>query len=464
MTNGRFLAIRRISFQYKITILYFIIGLLWIFLSDTFFNSIVDNKLILTQLQIVKGFLYVVITSLLLFFLINKHVQILQIAKEKAVESDHLKSAFLANMSHEIRTPMNGIMGFSELLKDPMLKGEDYKKYIYIIEKSGNRLLNIINNIIDISKIDAGQVEVKIEESNINDQIESIYTFFKPEFEGKGLQNSFRKTLSSKESIIKTDIEKINAILTNLINNAIKYTNNGSIEFGYKFIEKHHTASLQFFVKDTGIGIPMDRQKAIFERFIQADISDKMAYQGAGLGLSISKAYVELLGGKIWVESEPGRGSIFYFTIPYNTGKQAESIKKNVVLAKGVEGNNNTLKVLIAEDDETSTMLITKAIKKFCYEIIYAENGIETIKQCRNNPDIDLILMDIKMPEMNGYEATRQIRQFNKEVIIIAQTAYGLLGDKEKAIMAGCNDYITKPIKLDKLLGLIQLYFNIKKV
>jgi len=462
MITGRFLAFRRIRFQYKITILYFVIGLLWIFLSDTFFNSIVADKRMLTELQTVKGFLYVVITSLLLFFLINKHVKILQIAKEKAEESDRLKSAFLANMSHEIRTPMNGILGFTELLKEPMLKGEDYQKYIHIIDKSGNRLLNIINNIIDISKIQSGQVEVFMEESNMNDLIEYINTHFKSEFEGKELQYSFKNTLSSKDSIIKTDREKITAILTNLINNAIKYTFKGSIEFGYNFKETGHTAFLQFFVKDTGIGIPKGRQKAIFDRFIQADISDKMAFQGAGLGLSISKAYVEMLGGKIWVESEPGNGSTFYFTIPYNTEVQVESIKKNVVFTKNIEGKMNNLKVLIAEDDETSALLITKAIKKFCHEILYAENGIETIKECRKNPDIDLILMDIKMPEMNGYEATRQIRQFNKEVIIIAQTAYGLLGDKEKAIMAGCNDYITKPIKLDKLVALMQLYFNVR--
>ncbi|HEY3389892.1 MAG TPA: histidine kinase dimerization/phospho-acceptor domain-containing protein, partial [Prolixibacteraceae bacterium] len=213
-------------------------------------------------------------------------------AKVKAEESDRLKSAFLANMSHEIRTPMNGILGFAELLKEPKLNGKDQQEYIRIIGKSGNRLLNIINDIIDISKIEAGQVEVNIEKSNINEQIDYIYTFFQQEIEKKGLQFSFSNALSSKESIINTDREKIYAILTNLVKNAIKYTNTGSIEFGYNLLENNGSASLQFFVKDTGMGIPKERQKAIFERFIQADISDKMALQGAGLGLSISKAYV----------------------------------------------------------------------------------------------------------------------------------------------------------------------------
>lgn len=249
----------------------------------------------------------------------------LQIAKEKAEESDRLKSAFLANMSHEIRTPMNGILGFAELLKEPKLNDKEQLEYIGIIEKSGNRLLNIINDIIDISKIEAGQVEVNIVESNINDQIEYIDMFFRPEFERKGLKHSFKNGLSANESIIKTDREKIYAILSNLVKNAIKYTNTGSIEFGYDIVRTQPGAAaqdqlfLQFYIKDTGIGIPKDRQKAVFERFIQADISDKMALQGAGLGLSISKAYVEMLGGKMWVESEPGSGTIFYFTIPYNS-------------------------------------------------------------------------------------------------------------------------------------------------
>ncbi len=191
MTTERFVAFKRIKFQHKITFLYFIIGLLWIYLSDTVFNTIIGDREVLLEMQIIKGFLYVLITSLLLFFLINKHLKMLHIAKEKAEESDRLKSAFLANMSHEIRTPMNGILGFAELLKEPKLKDSEQVEYINMIEKSGKRLLNIINDIIDISKIEAGQVEVYIEESNINEQIEFINRFFQPEFESKGLQHSF---------------------------------------------------------------------------------------------------------------------------------------------------------------------------------------------------------------------------------------------------------------------------------
>lgn len=233
--------------------------------------------------------------------------------KDQAEESDRLKSAFLANMSHEIRTPMNGILGFAELLKEPNLTGEEHDMYLEIIEKSGIRMLNIINDIISISKIEAGLMKLYWEESNINEQIDFIYTFFKPEVEGKKIQFSCHKGLPSNEALIKTDREKLYAILTNLVKNAIKYSEKGSIELGYTKKEKH----LEFYVKDTGIGIPDYRQDAIFERFIQADIADKMAQQGAGLGLSISKAYVEMMGGKIWVDSEFGKGSTFYFTIPY---------------------------------------------------------------------------------------------------------------------------------------------------
>lgn len=395
-------------------------------------------------------------------------------AKEKAEESDRLKSAFLANMSHEIRTPMNGILGFADLLKEPNLTSKRQQEYIKIIEKSGVRMLNIINNIVDISKIEAGLTEVNLKESNINEHIEYIYTFFKPEVEQKGMQLFFKKSLASKEAVIKTDREKLYAILTNLVKNAIKYTNEGSIEFGYHLKTDSKPAELEFFVKDTGIGIPKDRQKAIFERFIQADISDKMAYQGAGLGLSITKAYVEMLGGKIWVESEEGNlsadshskagGSTFYFKIPYNIEPEEKIVVENVLPVVEAENHVNPetlgLKVLIAEDDVPSEMLITIVLKMFSKEVLKVVNGVEAVEVCRNNPDINLILMDIQMPEMNGYEAARQIRQFNKEVVIIAQTAFALSGEKEKAIEAGCNDYISKPILKDGLLALIQKYFN----
>jgi hypothetical protein len=394
-------------------------------------------------------------------------------AKEKAEESDRLKSAFLANMSHEIRTPMNGILGFSDLLKEPNLTGKKQQEYIKIIEKSGVRMLNIINDIVDISKIEAGLTEVNMKESNINEQIEYIYNFFKPEVEQKGMQLLFIKSLASKEAVIKTDREKLYAILTNLVKNAIKYTNEGAIEFGYHLKTDSKPAALEFFVKDTGIGVPKDRQQAIFERFIQADISDKMAYQGAGLGLSITKAYVEMLGGKIWVESEEGNlpankqgksgGATFYFTIPY-IEQEEKIVVENVFSVDEAKNHVNPessgLKVLIAEDDMPSEMLITIALKMFSKEILKVANGVEAVEVCRNNPDINLILMDIQMPEMNGYEAARQIRQFNKDVVIIAQTAFALQGDKEKAIEAGCNDYISKPILKDGLLALIQKYFN----
>ena len=373
-------------------------------------------------------------------------------AKEKAEESDRLKSAFLANMSHEIRTPMNGILGFANLLKDPRLNDEEKKEYIKIIDKAGARMLNIINDIVSISQIEAGQTKPDIRESNINEQIEYIYTFFKPEVEAKGIQLFFKNSLPSNNALIKTDREKVFAVLTNLVKNAIKYTNQGAIEFGYEKKDDN----LEFFIKDSGVGIPQDRQKAIFERFVQADIEDKMARQGAGLGLSISKAYVEMLGGKIWVESEIGKGSTFYFSLPYNSKLEEKNGIGKIIQEDDENNKIKNLKILIAEDDETSEILISTIVKEYSREIIKARTGIETVEMCRKNPDINLILMDIQMPGLNGYEATRQIRQFNKDVIIIAQTAFGFTGDRKKAIEAGCNDYISKPIQKEILTSLIQ--------
>jgi PAS domain S-box-containing protein len=255
----------------------------------------------------------------------NKNIELIK-AKDKAEQSDQLKSAFLSNMSHEIRTPMNGILGFSELLKEPNLTGETQREYINIIEKSGQRMLNILNDIVSISKIESGLMEVNIQETDINEQIGFIHSFFKLEIEGKGIRFLVKSSLEEKEAYVQSDSEKIYGILTNLIKNAVKFTKEGTIELGCRLRTEKESSKLEFYVKDTGIGIPKDRQKPIFERFIQADISGKMAYQGAGLGLSISKAYVELLGGEIWTESEEGKGSVFYFTLPYQTKSNEKNL------------------------------------------------------------------------------------------------------------------------------------------
>ncbi len=378
-------------------------------------------------------------------------------AKEKAEESDRLKSAFLANMSHEIRTPMNGILGFAELLKEPQLSGEEQQKYIKIIEKSGARMLNIINDIVSISKIESGQIEVYNSEVNINEQLEFTFNFFKLEADKKGLLLNLKYNLPTKEAIIRSDREKTYGIITNLVKNAIKYTDTGSIEFGYTLKENF----LEFYVKDTGIGIPLDRQKAIFERFVQADTEDKRALQGAGLGLCIAKAYVELLEGEIWVDSIENNGSTFYFTLPYNKISTTITVENNNPISNTTEEiSSNQIKILIAEDDETSDLLLTTTLKAYSNNILHALNGFEAIKIMKSNPDIDLILMDINMPLLDGYEATRQIREFNKDVIIIAQTAYALKGDREKAMEVGCNNYLPKPIDNTVLGILLKKYFG----
>lgn len=232
--------------------------------------------------------------------------------KKKAVESERLKSAFLANISHEIRTPMNGILGFSELLKDSDLKPETKARYIEIIEVSGIRMLNTINDVIDISKIEAGLIGVNLQPSNLTQLLQNVYNDFGPEVAANGMELVCENLNDSLALSVNTDGDKLSDILVQLIKNAIKYSSKGTIAFGYRFKGNY----IEFYVKDEGIGVEMEKQQAIFERFVQADIEDVQARQGAGLGLFIAKSYVELLGGEIWLESKPGAGSNFYFTIP----------------------------------------------------------------------------------------------------------------------------------------------------
>ncbi|WP_423126445.1 hybrid sensor histidine kinase/response regulator [Gaoshiqia sp. Z1-71] len=382
-------------------------------------------------------------------------------AKEKAEEGDRLKSAFLANMSHEIRTPMNGILGFTELLKTLKLNGEEQQTYIGIIEKSGTRMLNIINDIINISKIESRQIEVSVSETNINEQVEYIYHFFRLEAKQKKLHISYKNALQRNEAFIKTDREKVYAVLTNLVKNAIKFTQTGSIELGYLKKDRF----LEFYVKDSGPGIPDEQKEIIFERFRRGNETLTRNHEGAGLGLSISKAYVEMLGGRIWVENNAEKntntsGSTFFFTIPAHPVNKTNQITPVAPPDQSAKNGTGKLTILIIEDDETSEMLINKMIEGFAWKILKATTGVEAVEICRKNPDIDLVLMDINVPEMDGYVATRNIRKFNKEVIIIAQTGYALAGDREKSIAAGCNNYISKPIDRVDLRKMITSYFS----
>ena len=376
-------------------------------------------------------------------------------AKEKAIESDRLKSAFLANISHEIRTPMNGILGFSELLREPHLSGEEQAEYIDLINKSGQRMLNLINDLIDISRIEAGETKPQITKTPLNSLLRDLHSFFKPEAEKKGLRISCTTGLPDNKSIIDTDSLKLNQILTNLVQNALKFTNHGGIDIGYTL----NNTMLEFYVIDSGRGIPADMTEKIFDRFRQADNSLTRAYEGSGLGLSISKAFVEMLGGTIQVESIEGKGSKFTFTIPYNlTGLP----KINLPSADKAEpaGYLSGITILIAEDDEVSNLLIKKSLKEENITTLFAENGQEAVAMIEYHPEINIVLMDIKMPVMNGYEATKQIKQLRPDLPVIAQTAFTSTEDRKKAMEAGCDSFLTKPINKHNMLELMRLLLN----
>ena len=378
-------------------------------------------------------------------------------AKERAEESDRLKSAFLANMSHEIRTPMNGIMGFTGLLKEPNLSGDEQQRFIEIIRKSGDRLLNTVNDLIDISRIETGQMPLVFDDVHVIKQLEGLVSFFVPQAEQKGLQLILDSPPSPPYSVISTDQAKLDSILTNLIKNAIKYTETGEIRVSCEAAQN----GLKFAIKDTGIGVPANRKEAIFNRFEQADISDTRALQGSGLGLSIAKAYVEMLGGEIGVESTEGIGSTFWFTVSHTPGPEIKPEKRpepGIIAKPDACRPVKKPKLLVAEDDDDNYAYLSALLNKSTHELIRATTGTETVALCRNQPDIDLILMDIKMPIMDGYEATRKIREFNKKVVIIAQTAYALSGDREKALQAGCDDHIAKPVSGEKLFDAIRKY------
>ena len=368
--------------------------------------------------------------------------------KNEALQRDQIKTKFLANVCHDLRNPMNGILGFSNLLKEPLLSEETQAEYIGLIQKSGEHILNLINELIEISRIETGKSILQIHETHVNNLLHEVEGLFTFDAKKNGVKLTLTTGLPDSESIIQTDCLKLKQILINLLQNALKFTDQGGIDFGYTKVN----GSLTFYVSDSGNGIPLDIQGKIFDRFYQGDRPSSGKEKGSGLGLSISKAYVEMLGGSIRVESAIGKGSTFVFTLPYNhpdspTNEQHSSETQESVLF--IPG----LTILIAEDDGISTFLLKKILSGNTLTIHYAENGQQAVELVKQYPKINLVLMDLQMPLIDGFEATRLIKQFRPDLPVIAQTALQLKEDREIAKEAGFDGFISKPIDKNELLG-----------
>ncbi|AWH75448.1 hypothetical protein DCS32_15145 [Dokdonia sp. Dokd-P16] len=374
-------------------------------------------------------------------------------AKEKAEESDRLKSAFLANLSHEMRTPMNGILGFSELLRRKNISDEKKDIYLELIEKEGHRLLSFISNIVDISKIESNIINIDSSHVNVNNLIDDLFSKYHIKLENTGVELLACKGFENADSFIETDENKLVQIISNLLENAIKFTKEGTIEFGYSLSGDN----LKFFVKDSGIGIEKEEQENIFNRFTQGR-REQTHNLGVGLGLSIVKGLIKLLDGDVWINSQLGEGSTFYFTIPYKKVINKTALP-NTFNETTLENGDFT--ILIAEDDNLSFLYVQACLSDYDCTILRAINGKEAVELVHKNCNIDLVLMDINMPIMDGNEALEEIRKTNKEITIIAQTGLAMSGDKEKMLNAGFDDYISKPISTAQLISTINKHLKI---
>ncbi len=389
----------------------------------------------------------------------KKMVEELKIAKEKAEESDRLKSLFLANMSHEIRTPLNGIIGFSNLICSGDAEPDKLGMYGTIIENSGRRLLSVIDDIIDISKIQANQLKIFRGKFDINDLIQELYVFYESQNYEKIKSVSFSSHLceNKEHRLIFSDKNRLYQVLRNLIDNAFKFTDKGSIVFGCC---NSTDKELTMFVKDTGIGIQPEKKDLIFQSFRQEQEGSSRKYDGSGLGLAIVSGILERLGGIIRVESRPGSGSVFYFTLPRDNGEAGET--EDTKLAQSKESKVQKGKCIVSvEDDKASFEYLDIVIKSLGYEHVSFDNALDVIKFLENHKP-DLIFMDVQLPKMNGLEATKKIKATHPDIPVIIQTAYAMKTDMDKAYQAGCDDYITKPISLRILKEKIKKYLGNK--
>jgi PAS domain S-box-containing protein len=372
-------------------------------------------------------------------------------SKEKAEESDRLKTAFLNNISHEIRTPLNAIVGFSTLLGESDMNNEKRKAFTDTIIESSDHLLAIVSDIIEISNIEAGILSFHKSEIKLNAFLNSLFEQFNTNAASKGIQFSVNYSHPDEETIIETDRAKLVQILSNLLSNALKFTDQGRINIGYTLGEDY----LIFKVSDTGIGIPEDQHKRIFDRFYQIRHTGKRLYEGTGLGLSISKALAEFLGGRLWLESKPGKGSDFYFSLPYSRSETAKPAKPETLRDGEVEFTRPAT-ILVAEDDDNNFELIARYLSDPRLILIRARNGTEAVRLCETKKGFDLVLMDLKMPEMDGYEATERIKKLCPGLTVIAQSAF--VTDTERVFKSGCTEMITKPFNRKDLTAIVRKY------
>lgn len=386
---------------------------------------------------------------------INQKVELIK-AKIKAEEGDRLKSSFLANLSHEIRTPMNAINGFTELILNTKVSESEKLEYLNVIEKSGKNLVGIIEDLIEMSKIDSNQLTPNLNVINLDSLVTELYETVKVTIQNKDIDFRLIKNKTGARYNIITDDIKVKQVIINLLTNAIKFTEQGSVAFGFEIDEQNKL--INFTVRDTGLGIEEDNHKYIFDRFKRVDSDVSIKVGGLGLGLAISKAYIDLLGGSIRLESKVGEGSTFYFSIPLQYSVTEHITVKQINNIESGKSESET--ILIAEDDNINFLLFQKMMQHKNYKIIRAINGKEAVEACINDPNIDLVLMDIKMPIMNGFEALEQIRPIRPALPIIAQTAYSSSDDKIRIEEAGFTGYITKPLNRDVLFELINKYLD----
>ena len=373
----------------------------------------------------------------------------LQAAMEKAQESDRLKSAFLANMSHEIRTPMNAILGFSDLIGQPDVSGQEQQKYTGIIKNSGKRLLHIIDDIIDLSKLEAEQIEISTAPCNVYELVNTtVESFRNMDLLKQKTQLSLVADLKEIQADVKieTDSLRLQQVLDNLLTNAIKYSSKGTVTMGVRKKPENSQEVLEFFVKDTGKGIPQEKIPIIFERFRQ--VEENEYHEGAGLGLSICKAFVEMLGGNIQVKSELGKGSEFTFCIPFIQAKTNIELTETGNLKNPI--NLRGMKILVAEDEEDSYIYLQQLLKETNAKLFRAENG-DILMELISEKKPDLILLDINMPGKTGYECLREIREKKYLVKVIAQTAYAMADERKRCLESGCDGYLAKPFNKNAL-------------